>query len=105
MLEAQARRGRLSRGFELWLTESGGIVRFETVSGRLAWPTSTARAADSLRYMVSLASKYRSRIRQVYVYQWRRTHADDKFDAGLVAFDGTTRPGYDVLAARDIWIR
>jgi hypothetical protein len=71
----------------------------------VAWPTDTSRAADRLRYMFDLASKYRRWLRQVYVYQWRRTNERDDFDAGLVAFDGTKRPGYSVLAGRDAWIR
>ena len=104
-LQSEAHHGRLARNFQLWLTETGGIVHFETVSGRDAWPTSTSRAADRLRYLFDLASTYRRWIRQVYVYQWRRTNADDKFDAGLVSFDGTRRAGYSVLAGRDVWIR
>jgi hypothetical protein len=104
-LRAQARVGRIASNFRVWLTETGGIVRFETVGGRVAWPTSTGRAADRLRYMFDLASRYRRWVRQVYVYQWRRTNRDDNFDAGLVAFDGTRRSGYSVLSARDVWIR
>ena len=33
----------------------------------------------------------------MYVYQWRKTQAGDRFDAGLVAPDDTARPSLSAL--------
>jgi hypothetical protein len=104
-LQSEARSHRVSSNFKIWLTETGGIVRFETVGGKLAWPTSTSRAAKSLSYMFALASKYRRWVRQVYVYQWKRTHPTDLFDAGLVDGHGHPRAGYRVIAGHSLYLR
>jgi Ca2+-binding RTX toxin-like protein len=39
-LEEGVRRGRAARGFQVWLTETGGIVRFETSKGDVPFPKS-----------------------------------------------------------------
>ncbi|MEX2194812.1 MAG: calcium-binding protein [Thermoleophilaceae bacterium] len=103
-LEDGARRNRAARGFEVWLTETGGIVRFETSGGDVPFPKSESRAADRLRFMFSLASRFRERVRQVYVYNWR-PNANDRFDSGILNADGTKRRSYDVLQSRSIYIR
>ena len=84
---------------EVWLTESGGIVRFAP-----DFPYSESRAADRLRYMFSLADAYdtrrtgmRSRITRVYPYQWTGAKRGARFDAGLVDPDGSPRAGYSVF--------
>lgn len=77
---------------EVWLTETGGLVRFGKV-----FPTSEARAAKALKYMFKLAASNR-RIKRLYIYQWTGAPKRDIFDAGLVSADGTTpRKGYAVV--------
>ena len=80
---------------EVWLTETGGLVRFE------GFPYSESRAASRTKFMFSLADKfdsrrrgYRSKITRLYVYQWTGAPRGARFDAGLVNPDGTPRANY-----------
>jgi hypothetical protein len=78
-----------------WFTETGGLVKF----GR-NFPCSEERARNRLRNMFSLARTYRSSgVERLYVYNWTAppSGCDARFDAGLVNFDGTPRPGYTYL--------
>jgi hypothetical protein len=72
---------------QVWLTETGGIVRFG------ALPEDEARAAGSIRWMYGLAAA-RPRVTRLYLYQWEST-VFSPFDAGLVRPDGTPRPSLD----------
>jgi hypothetical protein len=80
---------------DVWLTETGGIVKL----GR-AFPTSTTRAAKALGCMFTLAKSH-SRIKRLYVYQFNPAHSPtDDFDAGLINLDQSLRPGYNVVKTR-----
>ena len=80
----------------VWLTETGGIVSFASGAGSL--PYDERRAADGVSWVYQLADR-RPRIARVYFYQWQGSPAN-AFDSGLVGYDGTPRPGYDVVRAR-----
>lgn len=82
---------------KVWFTETGGIVRFETQDGTVALPKSEKRAKKAMDYMFKLAEKYASRVKRVYVYQWRINFTGDRFDAGVVRDDGSPRPSFQVL--------
>jgi hypothetical protein len=84
---------------EVWLTETGGIVRF----GRLKY--SPRRAAARTKWMFTLANRYdtrqrglRSRITQLYVYKWFGETRGARFDAGLMNLSGSPRKPYSVFA-------
>ena len=84
---------------EVWLTETGGITKF----GRLKY--SPSRAANRTKWMFKLANRYdsrrpglRSKITQLYVYQWWGAPRGARFDAGLVNPDGSPRKAYNVFA-------
>lgn len=83
---------------QVWFTETGGIVRFETQGGKVALPKSEKRAKRAMDYMFKLARKYASRVKRVYVYQWRINFTGDRFDAGVVRDDGSPRPSFQVLS-------
>ena len=85
---------------EVWLTETGGIVKFQS------FRYSPTRAANRTKWMLKLANRYdsrqrglRSKVTQLLVYRWfgERTRAA-RFDAGLVNADGSPRPAYHVFA-------
>jgi hypothetical protein len=87
---------RAVRG-QVWLTETGGIVKF----GR-SFPGGSkgqARAARALRLMFRIANMS-SRIRRLYIFQWTGAPSSARFDAGLTNPDGTARPGYRVVRDR-----
>src|SRR4051794_39584352 len=78
-----------------WFTETGGLVKFGS-----NFPCSETRARNRLRNMFDLARTYHSSgVDRMYVYNWTAppNGCDARFDAGLVAFNGTARPGYTYL--------
>lgn len=77
---------------QFWLTETGALVSF----GR-SFPCSESRAKNRMSYMFTLARKYRSDIKRLYSYNWQGTDCQNRFDAGLVHPDGSTRPSYDAF--------
>ena len=76
---------------EVWLTETGGIVKF----GR-SFPPDEQRAARAVAYALKLA-RDNERVMRIYLYNWTGSKPSDRFDAGLIAPDGTARPAFDVL--------
>ena len=85
---------------EVWLTETGGIVKLEP-----SFPFSPSRAASRTRYLFQQADKYdrvraglRGKLGRVYNYRWYGEPADSRFDAGLVAQDGTPRAALATFA-------
>jgi hypothetical protein len=83
----------------VWLTETGGIVKF---GDSRQWRYSEARAANRTRWMFKLARQFntrrrgtRSRITRLFVYKW--LGGGGRFDAGLVNEDGTPRLAYYVV--------
>jgi plastocyanin len=82
----------------VWLTETGGVVRFVTQKGVVALPKSETRAKKAMAYMFKLAEANAKRIKRIYVYQWKVNSPFDRFDAGVIRPDGKTRPSYDVLS-------
>jgi hypothetical protein len=82
---------------KVWLTETGGIVRFVLPDGRTLFPYSEKRANVALGRVLRLARQYRSRIERLYIYHWRQDSFNNRFDAGLLNKDGTPRPSYLTL--------
>jgi hypothetical protein len=76
----------------VWLTETGGIVKFGG-----AFPnrkgSGLTRAAKALAYMFRLASS-NSRIARLYIFQWSGATGAARFDAGLTDPHYNPRPGY-----------
>ena len=83
---------------KVWLTETGGVVKFVTQKGVVALPKSESRAKKAMDYMFRLAEANANRIKRIYVYQWKVNNSFDRFDAGIVRPNGTTRPSFDVLS-------
>jgi hypothetical protein len=82
----------------VWLTESGGIVRFVLPNGHSLFPTSEKRANIAMGRLFRLARENRKRIDRMYVYHWRQTDSASRFDAGLLRADGAPRASYFTLA-------
>jgi hypothetical protein len=95
-LGGTARLLRAVRG-QVWLTETGGLVRFVLPSGSTLFPYSLSRANRAVKRMFSLAKRYRRRIKRLYIYNWFGQPPTNRFDAGLVDPDGTARPAYNTV--------
>jgi hypothetical protein len=84
---------------DVWLTETGGLVRFQMRDGSLPWPYNEQRAARSVQYTFDLADKHASRIKRIYLYNWRAVPRF-RWDSALLDDAGEPRPSFYVLAAR-----
>ncbi|MGC2375022.1 MAG: hypothetical protein WA484_14210 [Solirubrobacteraceae bacterium] len=77
---------------QVWLTETGGIVKFGG-----AFPNKKGsglkRAAKALSFMFKLAAS-NSRIKRLYIFQWSGATGAARFDAGLTDPLFNPRPGY-----------
>jgi hypothetical protein len=82
---------------EVWLTETGGIVKFVLPNGHTLFKKSESRANKATKRMFALAKRYRSRIKRLYIYHWKQPATKNRFDAGLIRKDGTARPAYTTV--------
>jgi hypothetical protein len=84
---------------EVWLTETGGIVKLLP-----SFKRNTKRAASRTKGMFRLANRYdsrragmRSKITRLFVYTYYGATSSARFDAGLVNPDGSTRPAFKIF--------
>jgi hypothetical protein len=82
---------------QIWLTETGGLARFVLPGGGTLFPFSLSRQDRAVRRMFSLAKRYRSRIKRLYIYNWFGQTRSNRFDAGLVNPNGSARPAYNTV--------
>jgi hypothetical protein len=80
---------------QVWLTETGGIVKFGP-----SFPNNNGsglkRAASALSFMFKIAAS-NPRITRLYIFQWTGSTASARFDAGLTDAHYKPRPGYLVV--------
>jgi hypothetical protein len=81
---------------KVWITESGGIVKFSTHNGQVRFPPNEQRAARATRQAVALAGVNR-RITRLYLYQWQLISPQESFDSAFIRPDGSARPALAVL--------
>jgi hypothetical protein len=86
---------KLVRG-EIWLTETGGIVRFGRTKTFRGGRAAEKRAANATARTFALA-RLSSRIKRVYLYHWDADPVFNTWDSGLVDNRGRARPALDVL--------
>jgi hypothetical protein len=86
---------RITTG-ELWLTETGGVVR--RPRGRVGVPMRRRLrdAAGATRYVLRLAVS-QPRIKRAYLYQWAAVD-DAAWDSALLSSDRRLRPAFKVAA-------
>jgi hypothetical protein len=82
-------------GGQVWLTETGGLVKFGG-----AYPnrngSGLTRAAKVLKYMFNVAGS-QSQIKRLYIYNWLGGTNSTRFDAGLTNAHEQPRAGYVVV--------
>ncbi|HEY3188789.1 MAG TPA: glycosyl hydrolase [Solirubrobacteraceae bacterium] len=87
---------RVVRG-QVWITETGGLVRRNHYRAQIAFPESASHAATVTRFVLQVADR-QPRIRRVYLYQWNADSLFQAWDSGLIDPFGHRRPAFDVLA-------
>jgi hypothetical protein len=82
-------------GGEVWLTETGGIVKF---GGDFPnnHGSGLTRAAKVLHFMFGVAAS-QPRVKRLYIYDWTGGTASTRFDAGLMNVRDQPRLGYVVV--------
>jgi len=81
---------------QIWLTETGGIVKFGK-SFPNKHHSGERRAAKAISYMFKLA-RSNHQVTRLYIFQWTGSTADVRFDAGLMNKGGSKpRAGYFVV--------
>jgi hypothetical protein len=85
-------RAATGRRGQVWLTETGGVVRFARSFGY-----DERRAARSTRHVLRIAQ--RRQVARVYLYQWSGAPLGARWDSGLIAADGRARPALNVVEA------
>jgi hypothetical protein len=82
-------------GGQIWLTETGGIVKFGG-----SFPNNhgsgLTRASKVLKYMFALASNVHQ-VARLYIYDWTGGTSRTRFDAGLTDSHERPRPGYVIV--------
>lgn len=76
----------------IWLTETGGIVRFAR-----SWAYDERRAARATRHVLGVARRHR--LERIYLYRWTGEPLGSRWDSGLIAPDGRPRPALNVVEA------
>ena len=85
----------MPRPGQVWLTETGGIVKFKP---QLPDESGARGAGDEVHVLAGQVLQQarrgmRSKVTRLYVYRWFGDEPSARFDAGLVEPDGTPRPG------------
>jgi hypothetical protein len=82
-------------GGQVWLTETGGIVKFggsfPNVHG-----SGLTRAAKVIKFTFALAAAV-PQVKRLYLYDWNGGTSSTRFDAGLMNAREQPRPGYEVV--------
>ena len=82
---------------QIWITETGGIVKFRLPSNRTLFRFDPRRASRAVGRAFRIAKRYRRRVKRLYLYSFKAPLPTNRFDAGLVDFNGTPRPGYQTV--------
>ena len=79
-------------GGQVWLTETGGIVKFGASLPNIRGSGLT-RAAKVINYMFRVVAS-QPQIKRLYIYDWTGGSSSTRFDAGLTDSHHMPRPGY-----------
>lgn len=82
---------------KIWLTETGGVYRFQPQGSRQTFRPDLARQKKAMQAVFNQATRYRGKIDRVYLYSWFASPAWQRWDSAILANDGQPRPVYDVL--------
>jgi hypothetical protein len=82
---------------KIWLTETGGLFRFQPQGGRQTFRPDLTRQKKAMQAVFTQATRYRSKIDRVYFYNWFAPAPSNRFDAAVLDITGQPRPEYSIL--------
>jgi hypothetical protein len=83
-------------GSDVWLTETGGLVRRDNGS-TTDIPEGATHAGEVTRYLFDRVLPGNKRIKALYLYHWNAGPADTTWDSGLITPNGRERVALQVL--------
>ena len=82
---------------EVWLTETGGVIRRARPSVRFSG-MGAEHAAEATDFLLKkIVPLDPDRIRRVYLYSWSTAPNEMNWDSGVIGPDGKARPALDVV--------
>lgn len=82
---------------QVWLTETGGVLRRARPSVPFAG-TGAVHAADATDFLLTrIVPLDPARIRRVYLYSWSTAPGETNWDSGVIGPDGKPRPALGVV--------
>ena len=88
---------RIAPRSEVWLTETGGLVRRDNGSPTTI-PEGARHAGEVTRYIFDRILPLNPRVTRVYLYHWNSASPRDTWDSGLISPGGRERSALFVLA-------
>lgn len=82
---------------KIWLTETGGLYRFQPQNSRQTFRPDLRRQARAMEAVFKQALRYRNKIDRVYLYHWFWAPTTNRWDSGVLDAAGAPRPAYRVL--------
>lgn len=83
-------------GADIWLTETGGLVRRDNGSATKI-PEGSIHAGEVTRFIFDRVLPANPRIKAVYLYHWNAGPRDTTWDSGLINVHGQERSSFRVL--------
>jgi hypothetical protein len=83
-------------GADVWLTETGGLVRRDNAS-TTDIPEGATHAGEVTRYLFDRVLPLNPRVKAVYLYHWNAGPLDTSWDSGLITPNGRERVALLVL--------
>jgi hypothetical protein len=84
---------------KLWITETGGLFRFQPQGSRQTFRPDVNRQKRAMAAIFKQADRYRRKIDRVYLYQWFASSPTNRWDSGILDAHGLPRPVFAVLLA------
>jgi hypothetical protein len=82
---------------KLWITETGGVFRFQPQNSRQTFRPDLNRQRRAMQGIFAQADRYRRKIDRVYLYQWFASSPQNRWDSAILDANGVPRPVYAVL--------
>lgn len=82
---------------KIWLTETGGLYRFQPQNARQSFRPDLRRQKRAMEAVFKQASRYRRKIARVYLYHFFASSPTNRWDSGVLDAQGLPRPAYSVL--------
>lgn len=82
---------------KIWLTETGGLFRFQPQNARQSFRPDLQRQKRAMEALFKQARLYPTKVPRIYLYQWFASPADNRWDSGVLDVHQQPRPVYSVL--------